>query len=497
MNTLDRLIAWASPEAALRRAAARSALGQVRAAYDGASRTHRTAGRRIASTSADAELWSSLQRLRDVSRDMERNNVYAARAFQVIPTDIVGAGIVPALPDLGKRTARDVKQLVAAHLETSAIDYDGRQTLYGLQLTAVRAMARDGEALLLRVRPRAGLRLSVPLQVRLLEADYLDASKDGAGKNGAVRRSGVEFDASGRRVAYHLFKRHPGDPAGCSSDTVRVPADDVIHLYRVDRPGQTRGVPWIAPAIMTLWDLKDYEEAELLRQRVAACFAAFRVDLTGSLLGPADAASTTANRTPVDVLEPATVTDLAPGQDIRFATPPQVSGYPDYVRMSQRRIATGIGIPFNVLASDDSQENFSSSRRGHLVYQRTVDVWRWQTVIPTMCDRIGEWFLEACAVALARRVDGRLGWTPPKRDLISPKEEIPAMRDMVRNGFQSRSETIRSLGYDPEAVEAEIAAENERADGARLSFDSDGRRPVTGPEPAADPAAEPAPPNKV
>lgn len=474
----------------MRRAAARAALGQVRAAYDGASRGQRTAGRRITSTSADAELSLSLQRLRDVSRDMERNNVYAARAFQVIPTDIVGAGVVPATPKLnGVRLTRDLKALVADHLETTAIDYDGRQTLYGLQFAATRTMVRDGEALLLRVRPRADLRLPAPLQVRLLESDYLDGTKEGEIEGGVIR-GGVEFNTAGRRVAYHIHRRHPGDNVGWDAETIRVPADDVIHLYRVDRPGQTRGVPWIAPAIMTLWDLKDYEEAELLRQRVAACFAAFRIDANGQSIALTGEQTTFAG-SPVDVIEPATITDLGPGQDIRFATPPQVSGYAEYVRMSQRRIATGIGIPFNVLASDDSQENFASSRRGHLVYQRTVDVWRWQTVIPTLCERLGDWFMEAAAIALSRRLDGRIAWTPPKRDLISPKEEIPAMRDMIRSGFTSRQETVRSLGYDPEAIDAENAEDNARADGAGLSYDSDGRRPVDKPAVDAAPPSDP------
>lgn len=482
MNALDRIIAWASPMAGLKRAAARSALGHVRLAYDGASRSYRTAGRRIVSTSADAEIRMSIPRLRDVSRDMERNNVYAARAFSVIATDIVGAGIVPAMPTMtGKRLGSRLKALANDHFNTTAIDSDGQSTLAGLQNIASRTMARDGEALLLRIRTPAKMRLPVPFQVRVIEADYIDSTKDHALDGGGAVRSGIEFDADGRRVAYHLFKTHPGDMLTANAETTRVPAEDVIHLYRVERPGQTRGVPWLAPAIMTLWDLKDYEEAELIRQRVAASFAAFRT--TDSSVTKIADGTTTAIGTPVDTLEPGTITDLAPGQDIRFSAPPQVQGYADYVRMSQRRIATGIGIPFNVLASDDSQENFASSRRGHLVYQRTIDVWRWQTVIPMMCDRIGEWFIEAAQVALSTRIDARLGWTPPKRDLISPKEEVPMMRDLIRAGLSSRSETIRSLGYDPEEMEAEIAAENARADGLALSFDSDGRRPATGPQP--------------
>jgi capsid protein len=158
-----------------------------------------------------------------------------------------------------------------------------------------------------------------------------------------------------------------------------------------------------------------------------------------------------------------------------------VQGYPDYIRMGLRKIASGLGVPFNEIASDDSQENFSSSRRGYLVFQRLIDVWRWQAVIPQFCAPIGGWFLDAATVPLGGPSRVGLDHTPPHRELISPKEEVPMMRDLVRSGLSSKSELIRSLGYDPEAVDREIAADNARADDLKLSFDSDGRRPATGP----------------
>lgn len=484
---LDRALATLAPGLAVRRAEARLRLAALRnatAAYDGASRGHRTQGRKIGSTSADGEALTSLRRLRDVSRDMERNNPYAQRGLTVIPTNIVGAGIVPSVIGAEKRTKKRLEGLIKDHLDTTAIDFDGRQTYSGLQFTAVRALARDGEVLAVRYRPKAAANLPVPLQVRLLEADYLDDSKTGPLTGGGYCIQGVEFDAEGRRVGYWLFDEHPGtvgprQRAGQVSK--RVPAADVAHLYRVDRPGQTRGIPWLAPAIMTLWDLKDYEEAELVRQKVAACFAAFETDPAGPASIGASVNGTSKSGTSVDVLEPGLIHKMAPGHTITFATPPQVQGYADFVRMNQRKIASALGVPFNEIASDDSQENFASSRRGYLVFHRLIEVWRWQSCIPQFCDPISSWFLDAATVPLGGPVRAKMDHTPPRRELISPKEEVPMMRDMVRSGFQSRSETIRTLGYDPDTVEAEIAAENARADAQQLSFDSDGRRPQTGP----------------
>ncbi len=454
--------------------------------YDGASRGHRTQGRKIGSTSADGETRMSLRRLRDVSRDMERNNAYAQRGLTVIPTNVVGTGIVPSVKDASSDLVkRKIEALIRSHLDTAAIDYDGRQNYAGLQFTAVRALARDGEVLAVRYRPKASLNLPVPLQVRLLEADYIDDIKDGTdGQFTDVQ--GIRYDAGGRRVGYWLFEEHPGNAFrnGRKTESKLVPAEDVAHLYRIDRPGQSRGVPWLAPGIMTLWDMKDYEEAELIRQKVAACFAGFETSANAgqTLAG----AATTKVGTPVDILEPGMIHRMPPGSEITFATPPQVTGYPDYIRMNLRKVASALGVPFNEIASDDSQENFASSRRGYLVFQRLIEVWRWQSVIPQFCDRIGRWFLDAATIPLGGPPRATLDHTPPRRELISPKEEVPMMRDMIRSGLMSRTETLRSLGYDPEAVDAEFVEENRRADRDGNSFDSDGRRPVTGPLPDKD-----------
>ncbi len=94
-------------------------------------------------------------------------------------------------------------------------------------------------------------------------------------------RSGIEFDGLGRRVAYHLYRSHPDDgrlaPMSGQGglDTVRVDASEIIHLYRVLRPGQIRGEPWLSRALVKLNELDQYDDAELVRKKTAAMFAGF------------------------------------------------------------------------------------------------------------------------------------------------------------------------------------------------------------------------------
>jgi capsid protein len=89
---------------------------------------------------------------------------------------------------------------------------------------------------------------------------------------------GVQFDELGRRVAYRLFSYHPGgvlilNPRG-GIVSQPVPADQIMHVYRVVRPGQVRGVPWLAPMMMAL-RRPDYCDAERVRKKVEACVTAF------------------------------------------------------------------------------------------------------------------------------------------------------------------------------------------------------------------------------
>jgi lambda family phage portal protein len=484
-NVLDRAIGWIAPGAGLARMQARAkaeGLERAVAVYDGAARSYRTAGRVIGNSSANAEVLTSLTRLREVMRDLERNNPYARRAIKVLDGNVVGAGIVPTVHAQGERRKKAVRKLIAEHLETPEIDYERRLNLAGIQSLVERSTVRDGECLILREAVKGR---PVPLAVRVLEADFLDSFRDGPTPSGGYTFQGVEYDKGGQRVAYWLYNEHPGDVVRWKLPTSRrVPASEVIHNFRIERAGQVRGVPRGAPAIMTLWDLHDFEDAELVRQKVAACFAGFIMDPDSGRpnLGQAAAADLTSRQgLSVDMMEPGTMQRLLPGQDIKFSAPPTTSGYAEFTRAQIRKIAVAFGVPYEALSGDLSQTNFSSGRMGWIEFQREVDQERWHALIPHTCAGIGRWFLDACDAELGEKTGAWLEWTPPRREMIDPTKEIPAARDAVRAGLSTRSEELRKMGLDPELVDTEIAAENARSDKLKLSFDSDGRRPLAGP----------------
>lgn len=482
-NFIDRAVAFLAPVSGARRMAARAAMDALKettALYDGAARSFRNP-RRYHATSANAETLFSLGRLREVSRDLRRNNALAANAVNVIGSHVVGAGIIPTIDSKKERLKSKIKELIKSHLESTDIDVEGRHDYYGLQRLILDTVVESGEALIVRMMPPAGSRLSVRFQVRVLEPDYLDSLKSGPTGNGNVVFEGIEFDPAGRRVAYWLYSEHPGGGVTWQlPQSKRVPASEVVHVYRVDRPGQARGVPWCAPVMVQLQDLHDFEDAELVRQKVAACFAVFLQGASPetNIAQQAAGAKTRAGNI-VERLEPGLIQRLPPGVTAQSATPPIVAGFRDYITVKGHKIAAGYGVPYELISTDNSDVSFISGRLGQLQFNKSIDHWRWHMLIPHACGGIMRWFLEAASIELNADVT-KVGikHTPPRREMIEPSKEITAMRDAIRSGLSSLPEELRALGHDPEVILDEIAESNEAIDKRKIGLDSDGRRPL-------------------
>jgi lambda family phage portal protein len=275
LTFLDRVISTISPRTALQRAQARVAL-EALAHYRAATIPQRSANVRAVSGDADAVAINARRQIMQSARDVVRNNGLAERAATVLVNSIVGTGIEPKLVSNDKALQDEWK----AHLRllnSTQIDAEGLSTLAAIQRLAVRAMVVDGESLVVWMDDpsRDGF-----FKVRVLEADYLDDRLNGRAADGLnTIYDGIEYDERNRVVAYHIYDEHPGSAVwhanwrGLTSS--RVEASRVLHLYRVDRPGQRRGVSWFAPVLSDLVALADNDEAQLMRQKIAACMVAF------------------------------------------------------------------------------------------------------------------------------------------------------------------------------------------------------------------------------
>ena len=466
---VERVARWVAPRWNLQRVRARIATELVQRHYEAASTGRRTQGWNKSSADAVMATGPYAARLRATARDLVRNNPYAESILTTIVNHTVRYGIQATSTP---RSAA-VQRVWRSWAETTACDADGLQDFYGLQKLVMRTVVESGEVLVRRRlrRPEDGLPL--PLQLQVLEPDYLDTTRDSLGGLQGGRRivQGVEYDAIGRRVAYWLFREHPGSMFP-TTESVRVPAENVLHIFKQGRPGQVRGVSWFADVLLKFKDLDEFEDATLMKQKIAACLAVITsdVDGTGAPLGTTD----TSVDPQIDSLEPGMILNVPPGRTIEVVQPPNVRDYADYTQTQQRAIAAGMFVPYEDMSGNYTELPFSAARMSRLSHWDHVDDWRWRMLVPMFCDPVWRWFAETAAIF--GTVVGDAEWTAPPAPMIDPVNEGLAYQRNIRAGIMSYSEALRERGYDPTQVIAEIAADFKRLDQAGIILDSDPRQ---------------------
>ena len=476
------------------------------ATYDGVGGGRRSIAWSVGNPGAVAALLYTQSDLRAKSRDLVRRNAWANSALESYVANAIGTGIKPQSMVQDATTREAIQSL----WRDWCVDADaaGLTDFYGLQALACRAMLEGGEAIVrLRYRrPEDGL--TVGLQLQVLEPEHLPVTLNTVAPNGNVIRAGIEFDALGRRVAYHLYRSHPEDGilAPMSGNgglaTVRVDAAEVIHLFRPLRPGQIRGEPWLARALVKLNELDQYDDAELVRKKTAAMFAGFvtRLSPEDNLLGEGSA---NADGVALAGLEPGTMQILEPGEDIKFSSPADVGGsYAEFLRMQFRAVAAAMGITYEQLTGDLTQVNYSSIRAGLLEFRRRVEALQHGVIVHQLCRPIWQAWMAQVVLEGALTLPGfargdatqqraflAVKWIPQGWQWVDPLKEADAMKAAIRSGLMSRSEAISANGYDAEDVDREIAADNARADELGLVFDSDPRHelPTAAPAPVVPP----------
>lgn len=440
------------------------------------------------STSMDADIRKDLKRLRDRSRDLVRNNDYARSAQRAITNNVVGQG-VSMQASVKMRRGNRMDDTANGAIEVAWAKWKRKQhchtagilSFHDIERQLLDAMPESGEIFVRKVRQAFGGG-RVPLALEIIEADRLDVDKNEmAEKTGNEIRMGVERDKWGRPVAYHFKAEHPGDyPFGAgvvANQTVRVPADDVIHLFRQERPGQTRGVPWIASAIMKMHHLQGYTEAEVIAARAEACRMGF-------ITSPEDDSLADGQQDNLDVanFEPGLIHRLLPGETFQDSKPNRPGGqYEPFVRAMLLSLAAGLGVSYATLSRDYSQANYSS---GRLSLLDDRDNWRvlqsW--LIENFHRPVFEEWLDLAVLSGELQLNGyeanpepfrAVRWIPRGWQWIDPAKEMAAYKDAVRCGFTTVTDVIAQQGGDIEDVMQTRQRELEMADGMGLVFDTD------------------------
>ena len=459
-------------------------------AYQGALVSRLTSDWMSSQLSADAEIRNSLRKLRDRSRELVRNNPYARQAKRTTQINIVGTGMkfqsLVVQQRGGKRDQRVnniIEEAWSEWTQSDSCDCAGKYSFHQFEWLAAGALCESGEAIFRIVRKPFG-NSEVPLALQIIESDLLDEEYDGKTLNKNNEwRNGVEVDEWGRALRYAILTKHPGDAYYLDFSAnqklhIFIPAEDIIHLFLPERPGQNRGVPWFHSVMADMHQLQGYEEAAVIRARAGASIMGFIQNDQGELIG-----DDVENHQRIQSFEPGTFRYLMPNESV---TVPDID-YPSqqyemFVKNKIRRFATGIGCSFETISKDFSETNYSSSRLSLL---EDREHWKFcqKYIIDNFHYRIFKEWLDLAVLsgvidfpdyASNSKRYCKPRWTPPAQHYVDPLKEIRAYREAEQAGYMTKSQVIaQTNGGDYDDIVSEIAREQEVAKGLGVTLDKD------------------------
>ncbi len=437
--------------------------------YSGAGMSRLFASWLRPSTSPDAELEPALAILRERSRELARNNDYAKKFLKMCITNVIGpSGII--LQNKAKAEGNGsfdtnankmIEEQWAEWGKKGNCTVDGKLSWLEFQNLFIESIARDGEVI---IRKLKGWNNPWNFALQMIEPDQLDETyKDEQN----LIKMGIQFDQWNKPLKYFIYKKHPGEKMTVmqSKDYETFPWDQIIHAFKIERAGQSRGVPWMHSAMTRLYHIGQYEEAELVAARIGAAKMGFYTQPEGSTIEIApDKKDLEGNL--LKKVEPGTLEQLPPGFEFTPFTPDHpVGNFPPFMKATLRGIAAGLNVSYNSLANDLEGVNYSSLRSGALEERdnwRILQAW----TIDSLCNPVFNdwlyWSLISQAVKLpARRFSefNQPTWKPRGWAWVDPSKDSEANRADVLAGFTTRSKVVSEMGYELEDILEELSEE--------------------------------------
>jgi len=420
------------------------------------------------------------------ARFLVRNTGYAKAAMRSWGAATVGAGIKPS-PLVDEPTLKAGITLAWADW-TDEADAEGVTDFYGLCRRVSREAYLAGEVFVRFIVPDPADQLSVPLQLQVIPAEQLPYWRSVHAPNGNEVRLGIEFDSRGRRAAYWFWKRNPSDvqlefaAAVAATELVRVPAEEVLHIFDPVEAGQVRGLSSFAQAIVKLFMLDVYDDAELERKKQAARFATFVTK------PPLDPETEEGEQAPDDVgaaigyYGPGATVELREGEDVKFSDPADVGGgYEPFQYRTLLQLSAALGVPYAELSADLNRTTYASSRAGLLAFRAEVEAFQHAVLVYQFLRPVYRRWLPLAVLAGAvpmsatqfladRTATLRFKAIVPRAPWVDPLKDRQAAALAVANGYISRDDVIEAEGYDPEETDIRIKASQERAEALGLTF---------------------------
>jgi lambda family phage portal protein len=425
---------------------------------------------------ADSDTIMDLPDLRGRSRDLIRNSPIAGGAIETDVSHVVGTGLTlqaridsEALgmdDDAASEWQAETERLFCMWAESPMADAYGVQTFYEQQDLAYRSARESGDSfVVLTGKERADWPFRLALQV--IEADRVSNPQNKADSEAMVQ--GIERAADGEVLAVHFCNRHPGgafavkDPAAWTRVEFRGAGGrrNVLHLLRKKRPGQTRGVPELAPVVDVIKQLTRYSTAEVdaaVNSAAMAVFIKMDPEAFQDLFDDKAADDFLNSAKKWDgSLQSGKAVNLLPGEEATSPTPgrPNPNFEPFFNAMLQQ-VGMALDIPHEVLTKR-FQSSYSAARAALMAFWRTVKIRR-DWLAAKFCQPVyEEWLADAVALGLVkapgffadpmvRHAWTRTKWSGDGPGALDPMKEAQAAEKRMQIGLTDLPDEI--VAYD-------------------------------------------------
>lgn len=416
------------------------------------------------------------------ARALERNNDMVQSIVGAITRNVIGSGIKPQArvkkgQKLHQNTNLAIEKLWKNWIKAKNCDITRVSTFYEMQEQLLLRRLVDGEALVMFV---TDANARIPLKLQCLEADAL-ANSTWYGNSSHI--NGIETDDYGAAIAYHINVTKPD--GWTETESIRIPAERMLHIFRKTRFSQLRGVSELAPITRIIRDTGEYLDAELLSAKIRSCLSIFvqspEVPMIGGRPNPNTQKKVTDSLgNEVPYLERGAIQYLPPGTDIRTVNGGQGAGNAkEFTQLESRRAGAAMGASYEVVTRDMSQSNYSSARQNAIEDRRTFELMQLY-VINHICMPVYAEFLKACHLAGLLSLPGywsnpeqyedAVEWITPGWQWIDPLKDITASQMGVGMGVTTLSEICGSQGKDWQAQLEQRAEEEKYAKGLGLSI---------------------------
>lgn len=477
-KSIERVVSWVSPKAAFERQAYREAI-EIKERQKEAHRNY-DAGVINRFNNRWNAAWGSgelvdkpyRQRLLLIARDLERNNDIAKSIINPFERNVVGMDI-----NLQAKTDNDglneqLEEVWNEWCEQENCDVMGQLAFSEILRMNLRRTIVDGDI--------AIVKLYNPFRIQLIEADMFDTTLFENSENGNRIYSGIEVDGMLRPVAY-WFRQSTLDYYLYNVQSMRIPANQVIHLFTKNRVTQVRGISLLASSIESIQDIGDYLEAERVKARISACFAMFIQTTAQGMPGRLGSMQQDNKGHRRDYLEPGMMEYLMPGESMNVASPSGINtNTQDFVQTNYRISSAGQGLSYESTSRDVSQVSYSSARHSALEDRRTYQpIQKW--LINHFCRPIYK------EVIIAAVMSGRLKipdfftnqnkylkhkWLPPGWDWVDPLKDVQASKMEYAMGLATLEELCAEQGKDYKTVIAQQVKERKLLKESGIDIDA-------------------------